>query len=98
MNDTYDVLRYGPIVYPSFNDVEEARELADVGNPFIITINGAYLNLWAGNDGFYGWQSIECRYVGDNVGNWSLNRITEKAKAFYDDFIEQEEDSGDLHI
>ena len=94
-NDIYDVLSYGPIVYPTFNDVREVRLDQPLSSHLLITINGAYLNLWVG--GSYGWQNTDCRYVGDNIGSWTLDEIIENAKSYYEDAMalcKEEDDDG----
>lgn len=84
MNDLLDVLSYGPIIYPCFNDTRDAR---DFGFDCFVTINGTYLNFWTGSSDD-GWTNTDCRYVGDNVGSWTLDQIIEKAKSYYEDSLE----------
>ena len=75
----HDLLEYGPIV---FNDPETDT---------LITINGSYLNWWAGDYGG-SYECTDCRALDRQDGLYGLD-ITETmrgAEAYYNDVLAEE--------
>lgn len=76
----HEVMEYGPVIFGS----EDTDTL--------ITINGAYLNWWAGDyQGNY--QNTDCRYLSHEGGLYGLD-ITEairKAEEYFQEMLAEED-------
>ena len=76
--NVYDVLEYGPIV------------AADEDYLLLITINGAYLNLWLydGND----YKCLDCRPPTADLYTLTVSQAIDEAKAYLEDSVKIDED------
>lgn len=93
MSSLMEVLEYGPIIYPTFQDVQEVEHWES-----FVTVNGAYLNFWT-SDGQGGFTNTECRYYDRNLWDVTVSQAMEAAQSFFEDLMgeddEEEDEAGD---
>ena len=77
----YEVLEYGPIV------------AADEDYSLLITINGAYLNLWAYDGSEY--KCLDCRPPSDDLYTLTVSQAMDQAEAYIQDTLKGEEDEDE---
>lgn len=92
-NTILDVLFQGPIVYPTFSQTldsftQDQQQLGDA----IVTISGSYFHLWRYSGEELGWEGVECRYTGEDITKWTIDRAISEARRFYYDILDPDED------
>ena len=76
----YQVLEYGPIV------------AADEDYCLLVTVNGAYLNLWAYDGSEY--KCLDCRPPSDDLYTLTVSQAMDQAKAYLEDVLKGEDDES----
>ena len=76
----YQVLEYGPIV------------AADEDYCLLVTVNGAYLNLWAYDGSEY--KCLDWRPPSDDLYTLTVSQAMDQAKAYLEDLLKGEEDES----
>ena len=74
----YEVLEYGPIA------------AADEDFCLLVTINGAYLNLWAYDGSEY--KCLDCRPPSDDLYTLTVSQAMDQAKAYLEDTLKEGEE------
>ena len=74
----YEVLEYGPVV------------ATDEDYCLLVTVNGAYLNLWAYDRSEY--KCLDCRPPSDDLYTLTVSEAIDQAKAYLEDTLKGEED------
>ena len=77
----YQVLEYGPIVAS-----EEDYSL-------LVTVNGAYLNLWAYDGSEY--KCLDCRPPSDDLYTLTVSQAIDQAKAYLEDVLKGEDNEDE---
>ena len=76
----YEVLEYGPVV------------AADEDYCLLVTVNGAYLNLWAYDGSEY--KCLDSRPPSDDLYTLTVSQAMDQAKTYLEDVLKGEDDES----
>ena len=79
--NVYEVLEYGPVV------------AADEDYSLLVTVNGAYLNLWAYDGSEY--KCLDCRPPSSDLYTLTVSQAMDQAKTYLEDVLKEGEEDDE---